>query len=136
MFIGPNPRAIAAMGDKIQSKKAAAKAKVSTVPGGLGEIADAKEAVRIGGNRLSRHDQGVAGGGGKGMRIAWNAKEAAEGFELARSEARSSFGDDRCFVEKFIVNPRHIEIQVLGDKHGNVVHLGERECSIQRQTRR
>jgi propionyl-CoA carboxylase alpha subunit len=137
VFIGPNPRAIAAMGDKIQSKKAAAKAKVSTVPGGLGEIADAKEAVRISEEiGFPVMIKASAGGGGKGMRIAWNAKEAAEGFELARSEARSSFGDDRCFVEKFIVNPRHIEIQVLGDKHGNVVHLGERECSIQRRNQK
>ena len=137
VFIGPNPKAIAAMGDKIESKKAAAAAKVSTVPGYMGEIRDARHAVQI------SNDIGYpvmikasAGGGGKGMRIAYNAKEAEEGFQLASSEAKSSFGDDRCFVEKFIENPRHIEIQVLGDKHGNVVYLGERECSIQRRNQK
>lgn len=137
VFIGPNPRAIAAMGDKIESKKAAAKAKVSTVPGFLGEIADAKHAVKIAGEiGYPVMIKASAGGGGKGMRIAWNAKEAEEGFGLARSEAKSSFGDDRVFVEKFIENPRHIEIQVLGDKHGNVIYLGERECSIQRRNQK
>jgi propionyl-CoA carboxylase alpha chain len=137
VFIGPNPGAIAAMGDKIESKKAAAKANVSTVPGYLGEISDARQAVKI------ANDIGYpvmikasAGGGGKGMRVAHDAKECAEGFELARSEARSSFGDDRVFIEKFIVNPRHIEIQVLGDKHGNCIYLGERECSIQRRNQK
>ncbi|WP_339083148.1 acetyl/propionyl/methylcrotonyl-CoA carboxylase subunit alpha [Hyphomicrobium sp. ghe19] len=137
VFIGPNPRAIAAMGDKIESKKAAAAAKVSTVPGYMGEIKDAKHAVEIA-NQIGYPVmiKASAGGGGKGMRIAYDAKEAAEGFELARSEAKSSFGDDRCFVEKFIENPRHIEIQVLGDKHGNVVYLGERECSIQRRNQK
>ena len=134
VFIGPNPGAIAAMGDKIESKKAAAKANVSTVPGHLGEISDSKHAVRI------SHEVGYpvmikasAGGGGKGMRIAYNDRECEEGFGLARSEAKASFGDDRIFIEKFIENPRHIEIQVLGDKHGNVIYLGERECSIQRR---
>lgn len=137
VFIGPNPHAIAAMGDKIESKKAAAKAKVSTVPGFLGEIADAKHAVKISGEiGYPVMIKASAGGGGKGMRIAWNAKEAEEGFGLARSEAKSSFGDDRVFVEKFIENPRHIEIQVLGDKHGNVIYLGERECSIQRRNQK
>ena len=137
VFIGPNPRAIAAMGDKIESKKAAAKAKVSTVPGFLGEIADARHAVKIAGEiGYPVMIKASAGGGGKGMRIAWNAKEAEEGFGLARSEAKSSFGDDRVFVEKFIENPRHIEIQVLGDKHGNVIFLGERECSIQRRNQK
>ncbi|MDX2258840.1 MAG: acetyl/propionyl/methylcrotonyl-CoA carboxylase subunit alpha [Hyphomicrobiaceae bacterium] len=137
VFIGPNPGAIAAMGDKIESKKAAAKAKVSTVPGHLGEIADAKEAVRIAGEvGYPVMIKASAGGGGKGMRIAWDAKECAEGFALARSEAKSSFGDDRIFIEKFIENPRHIEIQVLGDKHGNVIYLGERECSIQRRNQK
>ncbi|HET7154226.1 MAG TPA: acetyl/propionyl/methylcrotonyl-CoA carboxylase subunit alpha [Hyphomicrobiaceae bacterium] len=137
VFIGPNPRAIAAMGDKIESKKAAAKAKVSTVPGFLGEIADARHAVKIAGEiGYPVMIKASAGGGGKGMRIAWNAKEAEEGFGLARSEAKSSFGDDRVFVEKFIENPRHIEIQVLGDKHGNVIYLGERECSIQRRNQK
>lgn len=137
VFIGPNPKAIAAMGDKIESKKAAAAAKVSTVPGYMGEIKDAKHAVQIA-NEIGYPVmiKASAGGGGKGMRIAYDAKEAAEGFELARSEAKSSFGDDRCFVEKFIENPRHIEIQVLGDKHGNVVYLGERECSIQRRNQK
>ncbi|MBX9588766.1 MAG: acetyl/propionyl/methylcrotonyl-CoA carboxylase subunit alpha [Hyphomonadaceae bacterium] len=137
VFIGPNPRAIAAMGDKIESKKAAAKAKVSTVPGYLGEIADAKQAVKIAAEiGYPVMIKASAGGGGKGMRIAWNAQEAEEGFALARSEAKSSFGDDRVFVEKFIENPRHIEIQVLGDKHGNVIYLGERECSIQRRNQK
>ncbi|MCH9766154.1 MAG: acetyl/propionyl/methylcrotonyl-CoA carboxylase subunit alpha [Alphaproteobacteria bacterium] len=137
VFIGPNPKAIAAMGDKIESKKAAAKAKVSTVPGHLGEISNAKHAVKIA-NEIGYPVmiKASAGGGGKGMRIAHNAAEAEEGFELARSEAKSSFGDDRIFIEKFIVNPRHIEIQVLGDKHGNVIHLGERECSIQRRNQK
>jgi len=137
VFIGPNPGAIAAMGDKIESKKAAAAAKVSTVPGYMGEIRDARHAVEISdGIGYPVMIKASAGGGGKGMRIAYNAKEAAEGFELARSEAKSSFGDDRCFVEKFIENPRHVEIQVLGDKHGNVVYLGERECSIQRRNQK
>ncbi len=137
VFIGPNPKAIAAMGDKIESKKAAARAKVSTVPGYLGEIKDAEDAVRIAATvGYPVMIKASAGGGGKGMRIAYNAKECAEGFELARSEAKSSFGDDRCFVEKFIENPRHIEIQVLGDKHGNVIYLGERECSIQRRNQK
>ena len=137
VFIGPNPGAIAAMGDKIESKKAAAKAKVSTVPGHLGEIADPKQAVKIA-NEIGYPVmiKASAGGGGKGMRIAHNDKECAEGFGLARSEAKSSFGDDRIFIEKFIVNPRHIEIQVLGDKHGNVIYLGERECSIQRRNQK
>ncbi|CFX02811.1 Carbamoyl-phosphate synthase L chain ATP-binding protein [Candidatus Filomicrobium marinum] len=137
VFIGPNPHAIAAMGDKIESKKAAAKAKVSTVPGYLGEIADAKDAVKIAGEiGYPVMIKASAGGGGKGMRIAWDAKECKEGFALARSEAKSSFGDDRVFIEKFIENPRHIEIQILGDKHGNVIHLGERECSIQRRNQK
>jgi propionyl-CoA carboxylase alpha chain len=137
VFIGPNAKAIAAMGDKIESKKAAAAAKVSTVPGYLGEIKDGKHAVQIA-NQIGYPVmiKASAGGGGKGMRIAYNAKEAEEGFQLARSEAKSSFGDDRCFVEKFIENPRHIEIQVIGDKHGNVIYLGERECSIQRRNQK
>src|ERR1051325_3839642 len=137
VFIGPNPKAIAAMGDKIESKKAAAAAKVSTVPGYMGEIADTKHAVKIAeeiGYPVMM--KASAGGGGKGMRIAFNRKEVEEGYPLAKSEAKSSFGDDRMFIEKFIVNPRHIEIQVLGDKHGNVIHLGERECSIQRRNQK
>jgi propionyl-CoA carboxylase alpha chain len=137
VFIGPNPRAIAAMGDKIESKKAAAAARVSTVPGHLGEIASPAEAVKIAEEiGYPVMIKASAGGGGKGMRIAYGRKECEEGFALARSEAKSSFGDDRVFIEKFIENPRHIEIQILGDKHGNVIHLGERECSIQRRNQK
>lgn len=137
VFIGPNPHAIAAMGDKIESKKAAAAANVSTVPGFLGVIEDADHAVRIADEiGYPVMIKASAGGGGKGMRVAHAAGEVAEGFKLAKSEAKSSFGDDRVFIEKFIVNPRHIEIQVLGDKHGNVIHLGERECSIQRRNQK
>ncbi|WP_128933224.1 acetyl-CoA carboxylase biotin carboxylase subunit [Bradyrhizobium zhanjiangense] len=137
VFIGPNPGAIAAMGDKIESKKAAAKAKVSTVPGYLGVIEDDKHAVRIADEiGYPVMIKASAGGGGKGMRIANSKAEVAEGFNLAKAEAKASFGDDRVFVEKFIVDPRHIEIQVLGDKHGNVIHLGERECSIQRRNQK
>jgi len=137
VFIGPNPKAIAAMGDKIESKKAAAAAKVSTVPGHLGIIADEKEAVKIA-NEIGYPVmiKASAGGGGKGMRIAWSESEVAEGFARSKSEAKSSFGDDRMFIEKFIVDPRHIEIQLIGDKHGNVVYLGERECSIQRRNQK
>jgi propionyl-CoA carboxylase alpha chain len=137
VFIGPNPGAIAAMGDKIESKKAAAKAKVSTVPGYMGEIADEKHAIKIAeeiGYPVMM--KASAGGGGKGMRIAYNRREVEEGFPLAKSEAKASFGDDRMFIEKFIVDPRHIEIQLIGDKHGNVVYLGERECSIQRRNQK
>jgi propionyl-CoA carboxylase alpha chain len=137
VFIGPNPKAIAAMGDKIESKKAAAKAKVSTVPGHLGVIADETHAVKIADEiGYPVMIKASAGGGGKGMRIAHSKAEVAEGFARARSEAKSSFGDDRVFIEKFIVDPRHIEIQVLGDKHGNVIYLGERECSIQRRNQK
>jgi propionyl-CoA carboxylase alpha chain len=137
VFIGPNPKAIAAMGDKIESKKAAAAAKVSTVPGYLGEIADEKHAVKIADEiGYPVMIKASAGGGGKGMRIAYSQSEVAEGFARSRSEAKSSFGDDRMFIEKFITDPRHIEIQVLGDKHGNVVYLGERECSIQRRNQK
>jgi propionyl-CoA carboxylase alpha chain len=137
VFIGPNPKAIAAMGDKIESKKAAAAAKVSTVPGHLGIIEDEKEAVKIA-NTIGYPVmiKASAGGGGKGMRIAYLESEVAEGFARSRSEAKSSFGDDRMFIEKFITDPRHIEIQVLGDKHGNVIYLGERECSIQRRNQK
>lgn len=137
VFIGPNPGAIAAMGDKIESKKAAAKAKVSTVPGYLGVIEDGKHAVKIADEiGYPVMIKASAGGGGKGMRIAHSKAEVAEGFNLAKAEAKASFGDDRVFVEKFIVDPRHIEIQVLGDKHGNVIYLGERECSIQRRNQK
>ncbi|MCK1718054.1 acetyl/propionyl/methylcrotonyl-CoA carboxylase subunit alpha [Bradyrhizobium sp. 141] len=137
VFIGPNPGAIAAMGDKIESKKAAAKAKVSTVPGYLGVIEDDRHAVKIADEiGYPVMIKASAGGGGKGMRIAHSTSEVAEGFNLAKAEAKASFGDDRVFVEKFIVDPRHIEIQVLGDKHGNVIYLGERECSIQRRNQK
>jgi propionyl-CoA carboxylase alpha chain len=137
VFIGPNPKAIAAMGDKIESKKAAAAAKVSTVPGHLGVIEDEKEAARIADEiGYPVMIKASAGGGGKGMRIAHSREEVADGFARARSEAKSSFGDDRVFIEKFITDPRHVEIQVLGDKHGNVIYLGERECSIQRRNQK
>ncbi|MGB8897497.1 MAG: acetyl/propionyl/methylcrotonyl-CoA carboxylase subunit alpha [Pseudolabrys sp.] len=137
VFIGPNPKAIAAMGDKIESKKAAAAAKVSTVPGHLGVIENEVEAIEISEEiGYPVMIKASAGGGGKGMRIAHSKAEVAEGFARARSEAKSSFGDERVFIEKFITDPRHIEIQVLGDKHGNVVYLGERECSIQRRNQK
>src|SRR6476619_5995627 len=134
VFIGPNARAIAAMGDKIESKKAAAKAKVSTVPGHLGVIADEKHAVKIADEiGYPVMIKASAGGGGKGMRIAHSKAEVRDGFASAQHEAKASFGDDRVFLEKYIEEPRHIEIQVLGDAHGNIVYLGERECSIQRR---
>jgi propionyl-CoA carboxylase alpha chain len=137
VFVGPNVKAIEAMGDKIESKKLAAKAKVSTVPGYLGVIQDAKEAAKIADEiGYPVMIKASAGGGGKGMRIAYSKKEVAEGFAASQSEAKSSFGDDRVFVEKYIEEPRHIEIQVLGDKHGNVIHLGERECSVQRRNQK
>jgi len=137
VFIGPKPKAIKAMGDKIESKKFASAAKVSTVPGHLGIIEDADHAERIAGEiGYPVMIKASAGGGGKGMRIAWSQSEVRDGFERARSEARSSFGDDRVFIEKFVVEPRHIEIQVLADAHGNVVYLGERECSIQRRNQK
>jgi propionyl-CoA carboxylase alpha chain len=136
-FVGPNARAIEAMGDKIESKKLAAKAKVSTVPGHLGVIGSTKEAVKIAEEiGYPVMIKASAGGGGKGMRIAHNRKEVEEGFNSSQSEARSSFGDDRVFIEKYVEEPRHIEIQVLGDKHGHVIHLGERECSIQRRNQK
>jgi propionyl-CoA carboxylase alpha chain len=137
VFIGPNPKAIAAMGDKIESKKAAAAANVSTVPGHLGVIEDEKQAAKIADEiGYPVMIKASAGGGGKGMRIAHSREEVADGFARARSEAKSSFGDDRVFIEKFITDPRHIEIQVLGDKHGHVIYLGERECSIQRRNQK
>src|SRR3981189_274731 len=137
VFIGPNPGAIAAMGDKIESKKAAAKAKVSTVPGHLGVIEDEKHAVKIADEiGYPVMIKASAGGGGRGIGAAPPGAGVAEGFQLAKAEAKSSFGDDRVFIEKFIVDPRHIEIQVLGDKHGNVIYLGERECSIQRRNQK
>ncbi|MGJ3265440.1 MAG: acetyl-CoA carboxylase biotin carboxylase subunit [Salinarimonas sp.] len=137
VFIGPNPGAIAAMGDKIESKKAAAAAKVSTVPGFLGVIESPEHAVAIAEEiGFPVMLKASAGGGGKGMRIAYAKDEVAEGFARAKSEAASSFGDDRVFVEKFITQPRHIEIQVLGDKHGNCIWVSERECSIQRRNQK
>src|SRR6187551_2488854 len=137
VFIGPNPKAIAAMGDKIESKKAAAAAKVSTVPGHLGVIESEAEAAKIAEEiGYPVMIKASAGGGGKGMRIAHSKADVKEGFVRARSEAKSSFGDERVFIEKFITDPRHVEIQVLGDKHGNVIHLGERECSIQRRNQK
>jgi acetyl-CoA carboxylase biotin carboxylase subunit len=137
VFIGPNPHAIEAMGDKITSKKFAGEAGVNTVPGHMGLIADSKEAVKIADSiGYPVMIKASAGGGGKGLRIAYNSAEAKEGFEGARAEAISSFGDDRIFIEKFVDQPRHIEIQVLGDKHGNIIYLNERECSIQRRNQK
>ncbi|MVA25457.1 acetyl/propionyl/methylcrotonyl-CoA carboxylase subunit alpha [Agrobacterium vitis] len=136
-FIGPPVGAIQAMGDKITSKKLAAEADVSTVPGHMGLIADAEEAVKIAAQiGYPVMIKASAGGGGKGMRIAWNDAEAREGFQSSKNEAMNSFGDDRIFIEKFVDQPRHIEIQVLGDSHGNVLYLGERECSIQRRNQK
>ena len=136
-FIGPGVKAIEAMGDKIESKKFARAAKVSTVPGHLDVIESPEDALKIAGDiGYPVMIKASAGGGGKGMRIAWSVDEVADGFVRARSEAASSFGDDRVFIEKFVTEPRHIEIQVLGDKHGNVIHLGERECSIQRRNQK
>ena len=133
-FIGPPKGAIEAMGDKITSKKLAQEANVSTVPGYMGLIEDAEEAVKISGEiGYPVMIKASAGGGGKGMRVAWNDDEAREGFQSSKNEAASSFGDDRIFIEKFITQPRHIEIQVLCDSHGNGIYLHERECSIQRR---
>jgi len=136
-FIGPPPDAIRQMGDKITSKRLSADAGVSTVPGHMGLIDDAEHCAAIS-NEIGYPVmiKASAGGGGKGMRIAWNDSEAKEGFDRSKSEAQSSFGDDRIFVEKFITDPRHIEIQVMADNHGNVVYLGERECSIQRRNQK
>jgi propionyl-CoA carboxylase alpha chain len=133
-FIGPPANAIAAMGDKIQSKKLAKQAGVNVVPGYLGEIADTDEAVKIAGEiGYPVMMKASAGGGGKGMRLAYSEMDVREGFEATKREGLASFGDDRVFIEKFIEEPRHIEIQVLGDRHGNIVYLGERECSVQRR---
>jgi propionyl-CoA carboxylase alpha chain len=137
IFVGPPVKAIEAMGDKITSKKIAAEAGVSTVPGHMDLIADAEEAVRI--SQAIGYPvmiKASAGGGGKGMRIAANDEEAREGFERSKSEAAASFGDDRIFIEKFVTEPRHIEIQLIGDSHGNVLYLNERECSIQRRNQK
>ncbi|WP_126173536.1 acetyl-CoA carboxylase biotin carboxylase subunit [Altericroceibacterium xinjiangense] len=133
-FIGPPASAIAAMGDKIESKKLAKDAGVNVVPGHLGEIDDTEHAVRIAGEiGYPVMMKASAGGGGKGMRLAWSEKDVREGFEATKREGLSSFGDDRVFIEKFIEDPRHIEIQVLGDRHGTILYLNERECSIQRR---
>ncbi|SLN64493.1 Acetyl-/propionyl-coenzyme A carboxylase alpha chain [Roseovarius litorisediminis] len=136
-FVGPPVGAIEAMGDKITSKKIAQEANVSTVPGYMGLIEDAEEAVKIS-NQVGYPVmiKASAGGGGKGMRIAWNDDEAREGFQSSKNEAASSFGDDRIFIEKFVTQPRHIEIQVLCDSHGNGIYLNERECSIQRRNQK
>jgi propionyl-CoA carboxylase alpha chain len=137
VFVGPPSPAIEAMGDKITSKKLAMAAGVSTVPGHMGIIADAAEAVRIAGEiGYPVMIKASAGGGGKGMRIAWSEGEVAEGFASSQNEAAASFGDDRIFIEKFVTQPRHIEIQVLADSHGNCVYLHERECSIQRRNQK
>lgn len=134
VFIGPKHASIAAMGDKIASKKLANEAKVNTIPGHNAAIANAKDAVEIAkGIGYPVMIKASAGGGGKGLRVAFNDKEAFEGFTACQNEARNSFGDDRVFIEKFVEEPRHIEIQVLGDAHGNTVYLWERECSIQRR---
>ncbi|WP_294299533.1 acetyl/propionyl/methylcrotonyl-CoA carboxylase subunit alpha [uncultured Sphingomonas sp.] len=133
-FVGPPPNAIAAMGDKIESKKLAKQAGVNVVPGYLGEIADTDQAVRIASDiGYPVMMKASAGGGGKGMRLAWSEQDVREGFEATKREGLASFGDDRVFIEKFIESPRHIEIQVLGDQHGTILYLGERECSIQRR---
>ncbi len=137
VFIGPPSPAIEAMGDKITSKKLAMAAGVSTVPGHMGLIDDAEHAVKIASEiGYPVMIKASAGGGGKGMRIAWDDAEAREGFQSSKNEAAASFGDDRIFIEKFVTQPRHIEIQVLGDKHGNTVYLHERECSIQRRNQK
>ncbi|KMS59718.1 acetyl-CoA carboxylase [Novosphingobium barchaimii LL02] len=133
-FIGPPVNAIAAMGDKIESKKLAKAAGVNVVPGFVGEIEDTEHAVRISAEiGYPVMMKASAGGGGKGMRLAYNENDVREGFEATKREGLNSFGDDRVFIEKFILNPRHIEIQILGDKHGNILYLNERECSIQRR---
>jgi len=133
-FIGPPVGAIAAMGDKIESKKLAKEAGVNVVPGFVGEIEDTEHAVRIS-NEIGYPVmmKASAGGGGKGMRLAYDERDVREGFEAVKREGLNSFGDDRVFIEKFILNPRHIEIQILGDQHGNILYLNERECSIQRR---
>jgi propionyl-CoA carboxylase alpha chain len=133
-FIGPNNNAIAAMGDKIESKKLAVAAKVNSVPGYIGELRDEAHAKKIA-NEIGYPVmvKASAGGGGKGLRIVHKESELAQAIQSSQNEARASFGDDRLFIEKFVTEPRHIEIQVLGDRHGNVIYLGERECSIQRR---
>ena len=137
VFIGPNARAIAAMGDKIEAKKIAAAAKISTLPGFVGTIETVSRAVKAASEiGYPVMIKASAGGGGKGMRVAHSAAELKEGFERARAEAASAFNDDRVFIEKYITDPRHVEVQVLGDKHGAIIHLAERECSIQRRNQK
>ena len=137
VFIGPSKKAIASMGDKIESKKIAKAAEINTVPGYIGVIQNKEKAVQIADEiGYPVMIKASAGGGGKGMRIAFSRDEVADGFERATSEAINSFGDERIFIEKFISEPRHIEIQVLADKHGNTIYLGERECSIQRRNQK
>lgn len=136
-FIGPNSHAVNEMGDKIHSKQVAHKAQVNTIPGFDGELKDAEECVKI--SREIGYPVMVkasAGGGGKGMRVCYNDKDAQNAFKLCAAEARSSFGDDRLLVEKYIEEPHHIEVQVLGDKHGNAIYLNERECSVQRRNQK
>ena len=136
-FIGPPPKAIAAMGDKIESKKLARDAGVNIVPGWLDDIATTDQAVKIAADiGYPVMMKASAGGGGKGMRLAWSEKDVREGFDSVKREGLASFGDDRVFIEKFIEAPRHIEIQVLGDQHGNILYLNERECSIQRRNQK
>ena len=137
VFIGPPGSAILAIGDKLESKKLAKASKVSTVPGFLGEIKNNEEVIKIS-NEIGYPVmiKASAGGGGKGMRIAYSDKEAIEGFKLSKDEALLSFGDDRILIEKYIEQPRHIEFQLLGDKHGNYVYLPERECSVQRRNQK
>ncbi|MCB1880887.1 MAG: ATP-grasp domain-containing protein, partial [Gammaproteobacteria bacterium] len=133
-FIGPAPLAINSMGDKITSKRLAEQAGVNVIPGYTDVVRDADHAVEIAsGIGYPVMLKASAGGGGKGMRVAWNDADCRDGFERATNEARSSFGDERVFIEKFIEEPRHIEIQVMADTHGNIIYLGERECSIQRR---
>ncbi|VEL27073.1 unnamed protein product, partial [Protopolystoma xenopodis] len=137
VFIGPNSKAIRAMGDKIESKRIAAKAKVSCIPGFDGEVEGEESAIEIAKQiGYPVMIKASAGGGGKGMRIAWNDKEAKEGYRLSRNEAKASFGDDRMLIEKYIYKPRHIEVQLLCDKHKNAIYLNERECSIQRRNQK
>ena len=134
IFIGPKHYSIAAMGDKIESKKLAGAAGVNCIPGVNDAIETAERAVEIAkGIGYPVMIKASAGGGGKGLRVAFNDKEAFEGYSSCRNEARNSFGDDRVFIEKFVEEPRHIEIQLMGDSHGNVIYLNERECSIQRR---
>ncbi|KAJ1630266.1 Pre-ATP-grasp domain-containing protein, partial [Pavlovales sp. CCMP2436] len=136
-FIGPSPSAMRAMGDKIQSKLIARDAGVHCIPGHIGILDTQQDILRVA-NEIGYPVmiKASAGGGGKGMRIAYNDVEAVEGYRMSRDEAMASFGDDRLFVEKFIEEPRHIEIQLIADKHGNVLYLPERECSIQRRNQK